>query len=125
MTVAVVYDGLCLLCIRSIRVLRAADVRKRLMFHDANDRESVFATFPMLRDADLDDAMYAVDERGRVYRGFFAFRRLAWATPFGWLLLPVLYLPGAGRVGQRAYEYVARNRTRVGCRVDGPEAGDA
>ena len=125
MTVAVVYDGLCLLCIRSIGVLRATDVRGRLTFHDASDRATVLGAFPALRGADLDDAMYAVDQRGHVYRGFFAFRRLAWTTPFGWLLLPVLYLPGAGRVGQRVYELIARNRTRIGCRVDGPEARDA
>lgn len=121
MTVAVIYDGLCLLCIRSIRVLRALDVRDRLTFHDANDREAVLSAFPSLRGADLDDAMYAVDRKGRVYRGFFAFRRLAWTTPVAWPLLPVLYLPGAGRIGPRAYELVARNRTRIGCRIDEAE----
>jgi predicted DCC family thiol-disulfide oxidoreductase YuxK len=116
-TVDVVYDGLCLLCRRSIRVLRAVDIRRRLVYHDANERAAVSQRFPVLRDVDLDAAMYAVDDRGRAYRGFYAFRRIAWTTPAGWWLLPLLYFPGVSAVGERAYETVARNRSRMGCRV--------
>lgn len=118
MTVTVVYDGLCLLCRRSIRVLRIVDVGRKLVYLDANDRGDVTQRYPSLVDADLDAAMYAVDDRGRSYRGFYAFRRIAWTTPVGWLLLPLLYLPGVSLVGERAYEAVARNRSRMGCRVD-------
>jgi predicted DCC family thiol-disulfide oxidoreductase YuxK len=114
----VVYDGLCRLCIRSLRVVRALDRRGVLVFHDANERQRVLDRFPQLRDADLDDAMYAVDDAGRVYRGFYAFRRVFRALPLTRWLVPVLYLPGASSVGQRVYELVARNRSRIGCRVD-------
>jgi predicted DCC family thiol-disulfide oxidoreductase YuxK len=114
----VVYDGLCRFCIRSIRVIRSLDVLRRVAFHDANDREAVAAAFPALADADLDDAMYAVDARGRRYRGFYAFRRLAWALPPVWWLIPLLYVPGVSFVGERIYGYIARNRSRLGCRVD-------
>jgi predicted DCC family thiol-disulfide oxidoreductase YuxK len=74
----------------------------------------------MLADVDLDAAMYAVDDKGRVFRGFYAFRRIAWTTPVGWCLLPLLYFPGVSFVGERLYEIVARSRSRMGCRVDDP-----
>jgi predicted DCC family thiol-disulfide oxidoreductase YuxK len=114
----VVYDGLCLLCIRSLRVVQAIDRNHVLELHDSNDRERVVERFPQLRGADLDDAMYAVDGDGRTYRGFYAFRRIFRALPLAWWTLPLLYLPGMGLVGERVYELVARNRSRIGCRVD-------
>jgi predicted DCC family thiol-disulfide oxidoreductase YuxK len=114
----VVYDGLCLFCVRSLRVVSALDVRNVLVFHDANDRARVVAQFPELADADLDDAMFVVDERRRVYRGFYGFRRIARSSPLTWLLVPLLYLPGIALVGERVYALIARNRGRIGCRVD-------
>jgi predicted DCC family thiol-disulfide oxidoreductase YuxK len=121
----VVYDGLCTFCVRSLRVVRALDVRRVLEFHDANARIAVSEQFPELAAFDLDVAMYVVDSRRRVYAGFYAFRRLAWTTPLTWWLLPLLYFPGVGPFGARVYELIARNRSRLGCRVDtsaGPDA---
>jgi predicted DCC family thiol-disulfide oxidoreductase YuxK len=115
----VVYDGLCRLCIRSLRVVRALDRRAVLVFHDSNEREPVLDRFPQLRDADLDDAMYAVDADGRVYRGFYAFRRVFRALPLGWWALPLFQLASVGGVGERAYDFVASRRGRIGCRIDG------
>jgi predicted DCC family thiol-disulfide oxidoreductase YuxK len=116
--VDVVYDGLCRLCIRSVRVVRALDLLGRVSFHDANARDEIVAAFPQLAGADLDDAMYAIDARQRRYRGFYAFRRLVWALPVVWWLIPVLYFPGVSFVGERIYARIARNRSRLGCRVE-------
>ncbi|MGE0201790.1 MAG: thiol-disulfide oxidoreductase DCC family protein [Candidatus Melainabacteria bacterium] len=44
-----------------------------------------------------------------------ACRRLAWATPLLWPLLPLLYMPGVGWAGERVYAWVAANRYRLGC----------
>ena len=118
---AVVYDGLCLFCIRSLRVVRALDVRHTLRFLDSNDRRGVLAELPMLADADLDDAMYVVDDRGRSYRGFHAFRRIARTSPLLWPFVPLLYLPGVAPLGERVYALVARNRRHLGCRIDAPD----
>jgi predicted DCC family thiol-disulfide oxidoreductase YuxK len=116
--VAVIYDGLCLFCIRSLRVLRALDTRGRLEFHDANERDRVRSTFPELEGVDLDAAMYTVDSQGRAYAGFYAFRRVARELPPAWAVLPLLHFPGMGFVGSRVYGLIARNRKRLGCRVD-------
>jgi hypothetical protein len=59
--------------------------------------------------------MFAVDDRGRSFRGFFAFRRIAWETPLLWLAIPLMYFPGAGIAGPHAYAWIARNRHRFGC----------
>ncbi|HSB71890.1 MAG TPA: DUF393 domain-containing protein [Candidatus Methylomirabilis sp.] len=112
----VIYDGQCAFCIRSLRVTRALDVRHALRFHDATDRVAVAARFPALRGADLDTAMYAVTEGGQAYRGFFAFRRIAWSSPLAWPLLLPLYFPGAGWLGPKVYAWVAQNRSNLGCR---------
>ena len=114
----VIYDGQCGFCIRALRVCRALDWRRRLEFHDSHDRGRVVTRFPQLRAADFENAMFAVDGRGRTFRGFFAFRRIAWETPLLWLALPFLYLPGAGIAGPRAYAWIARNRHRFGCESD-------
>ena len=122
MKVHVVYDGLCLFCIRTLRVVRAFDVRHVLEFHDANDRSAVLTRFPQLASVDLNAAMYVVDGSERIYAGYDAFRRIARSTPFGWWLLPLLHFPGARTVGDRVYGFVAHNRSRMGCRVeDGAE----
>ena len=113
----VVYDGQCAFCIRALRVSRALDCRGALRFHDSHDAATT-TRFPILRNADLDEAMYVVAEGGGVYSSFFGFRRMAWSSPFTWPLLPLLYAPGAGYVGPKVYGWVARHRRQLGCRTD-------
>jgi predicted DCC family thiol-disulfide oxidoreductase YuxK len=72
----------------------------------------------VLGNADLDLAMWAVDSDGRSYRGFYAFRLIARRIPLLWWMVPLLYLPGVAPIGVRTYALVARNRSRLGCRVD-------
>ncbi|MFB3817040.1 MAG: thiol-disulfide oxidoreductase DCC family protein [Candidatus Methylomirabilales bacterium] len=119
----VVYDGGCRFCSALARVLRRLDLQDVLRLHDAREREAVVARLPVLRDADLDAALFVVEEGGAAFRGFFAVRRLAWSMPALWLLLPVLYAPGARRLGPRVYAWVARNRRCLGCRTDAEDRG--
>jgi predicted DCC family thiol-disulfide oxidoreductase YuxK len=111
----VIYDGQCSFCVRSLSVLRRLDVLGRMRSYDANDRATLESRFPMLRGADVENAMYVVAENGRVYRGFFAFRRLIWSSPLTWLLIPLFYFPGSAFLGMRIYAWVAENRRRLGC----------
>src|SRR5512139_4044629 len=114
--VHVIYDGQCVFCVWALRIARALDVRGVLRFHDGTDRAALEAQFPMLCGADLDAAMYVVADGDRDYRGFFAFRRMAWCSPLTWPLLGLFYCPGAGLLGPRIYDWVARNRSNLGCR---------
>jgi predicted DCC family thiol-disulfide oxidoreductase YuxK len=52
-------------------------------------------------------------DRKTVYRGFAAFRWMAWRMPLTWLVAPFLYLPGMNWLGSRAYLWVARNRFKL------------
>jgi predicted DCC family thiol-disulfide oxidoreductase YuxK len=112
----VIYDGQCLFCIRSLKLFCAVDFMH--VFSDAHDKSRISVTFPELRDADFDNAMFVVTESRKVSRGFFAFRRMIWGSPLTWLLIPIFYFPGAGFVGTGVYAWVARNRLKFGCRSD-------
>lgn len=113
----IIYDGQCGFCIRALRVVKALDVRRALRFYDSHNPKTL-ELFPQLKGADLADAMYTVAEGEPVYRGFFAFRRLIWGSPLMWPLILLFYFPGATLFGPRAYAWVARNRSRFGCRSE-------
>ena len=112
---SLIFDGECAFCRRSLALFQCVDYRKRIRLVDANDTAAVLADFPVLRDADTDHAIYAIDSRQNVYRGFFAFRRLIWNSPITWPLILVFYFPGAAHFGVRIYAWVAMRRSRMGC----------
>lgn len=114
-TIDIIFDGECGFCIRSLRVVRALDIRRALRFHDAN-RPETLELFPRLRGADLAEAMYASVEGEPLHRGFYAFRRLLWVSPLMWPLIPLFYFPGVSLPGERVYAWVARNRKDLGCK---------
>lgn len=112
---SIVYDGECSFCLRSLSLCMRLARRPVFLLQDANDREAVGAKYPMLAGADVEDAMFAVTERGEVFRGFFAFRRMMWESPWLYVFLPVFYAPGASLVGPLIYAWVARHRASFGC----------
>lgn len=111
----VVYDGQCAFCIRALTVVSRLSRRNVFRYHDANDHATVSARFPMLAGADTDAALFVVEPGRRVFRGFFGFRRMMWASPWLSPFLVLFYLPGASLVGPRLYARVASNRRRFGC----------
>ena len=111
----IVFDGQCGFCARSLALCKRLARRPVFRFHDANDPEAMAARFPMLAGADIEDAMFAVTAQAEVFRGFFAFRRMMWASPWLYVLLPLFYAPGASRLGPRLYAWVARHRRSFGC----------
>jgi predicted DCC family thiol-disulfide oxidoreductase YuxK len=114
MSVALLYDGGCRFCIRSLRVLKRFDARNSLELVDATDREAIGARFPQTAGADFDAAMYAVDG-SKVYRGFDAFRHAMRRLPGLWWLAMLMYVPGVPPIGRRVYDAVAHNRHALGC----------
>jgi predicted DCC family thiol-disulfide oxidoreductase YuxK len=112
----VIYDGQCAFCIRSLEMFRAADVRRLMRFYDSHHSQTA-ERFPILKDADLDQAMFVVVDGESPQRGFFAFRRMLWSSPILWLLIPLFYFPGIAYIGTRVYTWVARHRSSFGCRT--------
>jgi predicted DCC family thiol-disulfide oxidoreductase YuxK len=108
------YDGLCPLCCRTVRLLAGFDLFTRLEFLDfrrldLNDYNRRLGL--KLASRDLEEEMYVIFQ-GKAYRGFYGYRRIASALPVLWPLAPWLFLPGISSLGELVYGYVARNRLR-------------
>jgi predicted DCC family thiol-disulfide oxidoreductase YuxK len=106
-----IYDRDCELCRWSQQVLARWDRAGRIRYLAFQD-PLFLRWFP---DYNLDippRAMLFIDAHGTVREGFDAFRRLLPCLPGGRFLFPFLYLPGMSWLGQRFYEWIARNRYR-------------
>jgi predicted DCC family thiol-disulfide oxidoreductase YuxK len=102
------YDGLCGMCRRTTRLLRAVDLFHRLEFVDltAVPPESL----PVAPEAAM-AGMPMRTRAGRTLLGFPAVRRALSQTalaPAGWLL----YLPGVSHLGRIVYKRIAASRRR-------------
>src|SRR5436853_6403319 len=89
----VIYDGQCRFCKRSLAALERLAGRRVFRLHDANDRALIRSKFPMLADADTDNAMFVVTPRSQVFRGIFAYRRMMWQRPWLCRLLSLFSAP--------------------------------
>ena len=120
-THAVLFDGGCGLCSATIATLRRLDLLRRLEMCDVrNDWRTVSRRFPALGQSACLEDMHVVGPRGDTWKGFQAYRALAWVIPAAWPLLPILYLPPVEAVGHRVYRRVADRRNARQCAL--PEA---
>lgn len=131
--IAVLYDGKCGLCQRSIFLLTLFDHLRRLRCINYWKTAERKAVTPHLKIADLNRAMHIVlpDVRFQIsgtrgtmkkpitynlkpitYRGFDAFRELAAHLPALWPLLPLLHVPGVTPMGRWMYARIAEQRKR-------------
>ncbi len=111
----VLYDGLCPLCRRTVRLLACLDLFHRLEVRDFRQLDLTDYTSSHalnLKLADLEKEMYIIS-RGRVYPGFYGYRAIALALPAFWPIAPWLFLPGISSLGAWVYGYVARNRLKL------------
>lgn len=114
-SVAVLYDGRCAFCRKSIFMLQILDHLRRLRcvnFYDAAARKEIAPDLTL--DA-LKKEMYVVvptPGRSRVsmYGGFYGFRRLARHLPALWPLVPLLSVPGVPFIGRHVYAFIAARR---------------
>jgi predicted DCC family thiol-disulfide oxidoreductase YuxK len=114
----VLYDGLCPRCIRTAVILDELDWAKRLDLVDfERETMSVGQLAPGVTLDDARRAMHIVSPDGTLHVGFFAIRRLARLIPGLWPIVPLLYAPGALRIGPRIYAAVAGRRRRIACRA--------
>jgi predicted DCC family thiol-disulfide oxidoreductase YuxK len=111
----ILYDGLCPLCCRTVRLLTSFDLFTRLEFLDFRrlDLNEYNRSHRLnLTLQDLEEAMHVLF-RGQAYRGFDGYRRIALALPVTWPLAPWLFLPGISALGALVYGYVARHPLRL------------
>jgi len=91
----VLYDAECGFCRSSIRLLQVMDLWNKLEYTPGPK---------FMGEMRLDSP------GGKSYGGFFAFRQTVWALPMLYILLPIVYFPGAGIVGPWVYRCIAQNR---------------
>jgi predicted DCC family thiol-disulfide oxidoreductase YuxK len=108
--IEVFFDGDCPLCMREIRMLRALDRRRRVLFTDIAapgfDVERVGITWQALMDR-----IHARLSDGTIIEGVEVFRRLYAAVGFGPLVALTRFAPIA-RVLDAAYLRFAKNRLK-------------
>ena len=113
--VEILYDGWCSLCRGTMRVLAGLDLLSRLEpvnFRTLNLAEYNRRHGLQLIAETLEAEMVAVSG-GKAEAGFTAYRTLAHVLPLGWLLVPLLWLPGVSAIGNWVYRIVAQNRPRA------------
>lgn len=111
---AVLYDGHCAFCRKSVELLKRLDWFGNLRYQDARDLEHLPTSATPLEPDRLLEEMHVLTPDGRgLYHGFTALRWLAWRLPLLWPFAPLLYLPGVPKLGQRLYLWIARNRFRL------------
>jgi len=109
----VLFDGACPLCLRSVSVLFAFDWLGRLRFlpfqEDAGARQAAAIG---ANPEDLRRELHVIDREGKIRKGFFAFRAMAWHLPLLFPFAPLLYIPGMSIIGPMVYRLVADGRRR-------------
>jgi predicted DCC family thiol-disulfide oxidoreductase YuxK len=109
------YDGECGFCRRVVAWVHRHDRWSRIELLPIADTVTIRG-HRLQREA-LDREMHVVDGRGRVQRGFAAWRRIARELPVLMPVLPFLWLPGANAVGSRVYRWVADRRMLISRRL--------
>lgn len=113
MKTVMLYDGLCVLCTQTQRMVSALDWLGRVERLNAQDFNKVYSRFPELKEADILGEIYVQTPAGDWQVGFFGMRSIAWQLPLGWLALPILYFPGMNALGPRLYRWVAKRRYAI------------
>ncbi|MCI0692188.1 DUF393 domain-containing protein [candidate division KSB1 bacterium] len=113
---AVLFDGQCPLCIRSVTTVDFLDWRGKFVFRDVNDWEQISRDYPGLdQQKSLEEMQVTIPRPGgyEALAGFYAFRKIAQHLPLGMLVWPFLFIPGVPFLGTRIYRFIASRRKRV------------
>ena len=109
MALTVLFDDRCGKCRRFIRLSTALDFAGHLDVVGLSDPR-IAREFSHFDLAALNFEMHVIDARGRVFRGFYAIRRIAREVPLMWPLAALLFRPGVSAAGEPIYAWIARTR---------------
>lgn len=107
------YDGHCVICNTTRRIVRVLDWFKRVEFLDLHQPEAK-ARFPQIDHAKAMGEIHVIDPTGSVFAGFYGTRRMFRALPLGLPFWAILRLPIIGGwVGVRVYRFIAKHRYAI------------
>jgi predicted DCC family thiol-disulfide oxidoreductase YuxK len=122
---AVLYDGMCVLCVNSVRLWRRLDWRKRLEFIDVQDWDRVQGRFPQVERSAALGAIHVIAPDGALYTGYEGVRHMARYAPLLAWLTPILHMPPIAWLGRRIYGWIARRRYAINRWFGRPVCEDA
>ncbi|RHW40824.1 DUF393 domain-containing protein [Neobacillus notoginsengisoli] len=103
------YDGDCLLCQRSKVKSQKLDWLEKVNWLSLQEYERE-GRKPSFEAADLRRELHLLDDCGRVYKGFYAMRKLLLQFPLTIIPALLLYVPFASFIGAPVYRWIAKNR---------------
>ncbi len=106
----IIYDGKCHFCRWSVQKLLTMDLLgtlKKVDYHDHDDPSKLHLS---LNKEICHSQLHLIEPAGKIYGGFFIFRRLCLRLPMLYPFIPIVYFPGSGIVGPSVYRWVAKNR---------------
>lgn len=122
---AVLYDGMCVLCVNSVRALRRLDWRKQLDFVDVQDWQTTQRRFPQVERSAALGAIHVITPKGTLHTGYEGVRYLLRYLPLLAWLTPILYVPPITWLGRRLYFWIARRRYAINRLFGRPVCEDA
>lgn len=108
--IRVIFDGRCQFCRGSVQQLKVMDLFHHCDYVDFQKETDLKVLHPDLSREAAVSQLHIITGEGRLYGGFFAFRRLAWVMPMLYPSLLLMYLPFAGWIGPAVYKIIAQNR---------------
>ncbi|NWF70197.1 MAG: DUF393 domain-containing protein [Chloroflexi bacterium] len=119
MTTAI-FDGNCVICQQTRRVISALDWFKRVEFLDVQGWDTVHARYPQVDYEAAMGAIHVMTPDGQMVAGFAGIRRLLRELPLGFPLWLLLHLPGMTWLGNRVYGFIAKHRYTINRWVGAP-----
>ncbi|HVT42961.1 MAG TPA: DUF393 domain-containing protein [Thermoanaerobaculia bacterium] len=110
----VVYDGLCRICTRSVRLLRRWD-RGNILEIVPSQTPGVQARFPWIPPSAYREALQLIGPRGATWQGAEAAEQLIRILPRGRWIAWIFRIPGVSSIADLIYRWIARNRYALGC----------
>ncbi len=112
--VVAIFDGQCVICNTTRRIVRLLDWFRRIEFLDLHHRGDVQQRYPQVEHEAAMGQIHVVADDGRIYAGFAGTRRLLRELPLGLPLWALMHLPVIGdRIGPALYGFIARNRYAI------------
>jgi predicted DCC family thiol-disulfide oxidoreductase YuxK len=107
-TIPVFYDGDCVFCQRTAKILACLDVLKKLRFINFREEKTIkeYPSFDPVR-AEREIALYS---KSKWFHGYLAFKYISWKLPPLWPIVWMFYFPGASFVGHKVYRWVSNHR---------------
>ncbi len=109
-----IYDGNCVICNTTKRLVTFLDWRRRVTFFDLHQQTELLQNYPFIDPQAAMGAIHVVDQNQQVFIGFAGTRRMLRALPLAWPLYGLLRLPIIGNwLGPMLYRFIAKHRYAI------------